>query len=263
MAKEKKCPPQGAPGWMVTYGDLMSLLLTFFVLLLSFASMDVQKFKEMAGDVKEAFGVQKSNPVSDLPRGMDIVSRDFDPNFEMKKLLKKIRESIKIPEKGKVEILNDMRGVVLRITDETFFDRGGAKIRPNAWPVLDSIIDVAHAVKNDISLESHTDDIEYKQSKYKDSWELSAERSIALARYFQKFGKIDPKRIQPLPHGKFIPLVKNDDPVKRKLNRRIEIVFQKSLDTGQQEYNKMFSPTEGKKAKRKQFKLIDIFKLGR
>lgn len=86
---------EGAPAWVVTFGDLMSLLLTFFVLLLSFSRMDNERFKELAGSLKEAFGVQRIVPAFDLPRGIDLVARDFNTTFSAEQLEKRIKEAVK------------------------------------------------------------------------------------------------------------------------------------------------------------------------
>lgn len=74
-----KCPPPGAPAWMNTFADLMSLLLCFFVLLLSFSEMDVLKFKQIAGSMKYAFGVQNRLEVKDIPKGTSIIAQEFRP----------------------------------------------------------------------------------------------------------------------------------------------------------------------------------------
>lgn len=86
---------EGAPAWVVTFGDLMSLLLTFFVLLLSFSRMDNERFKELAGSLKEAFGVQRIVPSFDLPRGIDLVARDFNTTFSAERLEQQIKEAVK------------------------------------------------------------------------------------------------------------------------------------------------------------------------
>ena len=78
-AIEKKCPPSGAPAWMATFADLMSLLMCFFVLLLSFSEMDVLKFKQLAGSMKEAFGVQREIKTKEIPKGTSIIAREFSP----------------------------------------------------------------------------------------------------------------------------------------------------------------------------------------
>lgn len=81
MAEEEcpKCPPEGLPAWMGTFADLMSLLMCFFVLLLSFSEMDVLKFKQIAGSMKFAFGVQNKIEVKDIPKGTSVIAMEFRP----------------------------------------------------------------------------------------------------------------------------------------------------------------------------------------
>ena len=74
-----KCPPPGLPAWLGTFADLMSLLMCFFVLLLSFSEMDVLKFKQIAGSMKFAFGVQNKLEVKDIPKGTSIIAQEFRP----------------------------------------------------------------------------------------------------------------------------------------------------------------------------------------
>ncbi|MBV7315347.1 flagellar motor protein MotB [Shewanella sp. NIFS-20-20] len=80
MAKHKcECPPPGAPMWLATFADLMSLLMCFFVLLLAFSEMDVVKFKQIAGSMKYAFGVQNKVEVKDIPKGTSVIALEFRP----------------------------------------------------------------------------------------------------------------------------------------------------------------------------------------
>lgn len=81
MSDEEKCscPPPGLPLWMGTFADLMSLLMCFFVLLLSFSEMDVLKFKQIAGSMKFAFGVQNRLDVKDIPKGTSVIAQEFRP----------------------------------------------------------------------------------------------------------------------------------------------------------------------------------------
>lgn len=80
MAEEcPKCPPPGLPAWLATFADLMSLLMCFFVLLLSFSEMDVLKFKQIAGSMKFAFGVQNKIEVKDIPKGTSVIAMEFRP----------------------------------------------------------------------------------------------------------------------------------------------------------------------------------------
>ena len=81
MARKLKCdcPPPGAPLWLATFADLMSLLMCFFVLLLAFSEMDVMKFKQIAGSMKYAFGVQNKVEVKDIPKGTSVIALEFRP----------------------------------------------------------------------------------------------------------------------------------------------------------------------------------------
>ena len=75
-----KCPPQGAPAWMATFADMATLLMAFFVLILSFAESNVPKFKQISGSLKNAFGVQKIVPIVEQPKGTTVLSLSFSPS---------------------------------------------------------------------------------------------------------------------------------------------------------------------------------------
>ncbi|WMS86681.1 flagellar motor protein MotB [Pleionea litopenaei] len=77
--EECKCPPEGLPDYMGTFADLMALLMCFFVLLLAFSEMDVLKFKQIAGSMKYAFGVQNKVEVKDIPKGTSVIAQEFSP----------------------------------------------------------------------------------------------------------------------------------------------------------------------------------------
>ncbi len=89
--KDGAAEEKGAPKWVVTFGDLMSLLLCFFVLLLSFSEMDRQKYKMVAGSMAQAFGVQRKERVFESPRGAKMVALSFDqdmvPKFDKKEFI--------------------------------------------------------------------------------------------------------------------------------------------------------------------------------
>lgn len=89
---EKKCPPKGSPAWMATFADLMSLLMCFFVLLLSFSEMDVLKFKQLAGSMKEAFGVQRNVKSKEAPKGTSIIAKEFSPGKPIPTKIKVMRQ---------------------------------------------------------------------------------------------------------------------------------------------------------------------------
>ena len=96
MADEcPKCPPAGAPLWLATFADLMSLLMCFFVLLLSFATMDIAKFKQMAHSMDEAFGVQRDIVADEIPMGTSIIAQHFSPAQTDPTPLEEIKQTTK------------------------------------------------------------------------------------------------------------------------------------------------------------------------
>lgn len=104
---EQDCPPcpAGLPGWLATFADLMSLLMCFFVLLLSFSEMDVLKFKQLAGSMREAFGVQNEIKVEDIPKGTSIIAQEFSPGRP---------EPTPINEVRQMTVNNDMNTLDIR-----------------------------------------------------------------------------------------------------------------------------------------------------
>ena len=98
---EKKCPPAGAPAWMATFADLMSLLMCFFVLLLSFSEMDALKFKQLAGSMKQAFGVQDKLKAKQIPKGTSVIAKEFSPGKPVPTNIRIMRqESTNRPKKN-------------------------------------------------------------------------------------------------------------------------------------------------------------------
>jgi len=120
------CVP-GLPAWLATFGDLMALLMCFFVLLLSFSEMDVLKFKQLAGSMREAFGVQNQIKVEDVPKGTSIIAQEFSPGRPEPTPLNEVRQmtvnndmnTLDIrSEKGESDVLDSLQGEAERKEDE-------------------------------------------------------------------------------------------------------------------------------------------------
>jgi len=228
MGKKEECEA-GAPLWMLTFGDMMSLLLCFFVLLLSFSTMDPAMYKEVSGSLKQAFGVQRKDIVYDMPKGVDIISRVFNPVFSVDVILEKIKSAIKLELiKGEIQVEVKNNKVVLRMKDNLTFAPGSAKLTPRAKQILNKLIPVIKSVPGDIMVAGYTDNIPIHNSKYPSNWSLSAARAAAVVNYFVSKGHIDPNRIAAVGYGASRPLVPNDTPEHRAMNRRVEIIFLQS-----------------------------------
>ena len=140
-AVEKK-ESAGVPAWVMTFADLMTLLMCFFVLLLSFSEMDRRKYKMVSGSMAQAFGIQRERPVFESPRGEKMIAKEFDQAV----MITKIEEAIKpiIDEikdeyeelKDAVELEVEEDKVTIRMMGETTFDTGKAELHPAFRPLL-------------------------------------------------------------------------------------------------------------------------------
>jgi len=229
------CPPQeeveeGAPLWMVTFGDLMSLLMCFFVLLLSFSEMDRKKYKMVSGSMAQAFGIQRKKPVFESPRGQKMIAKEFDQAV----LITKIEESIQpiIDEiKNEYEELKDAveleigeDKVTIRMMGEATFDTGKAELHPAFRPLLKKIGTVLSQTKAEIIIAGHTDNVPLSGGLFGSNLGLSMARAGSVAEYLLRTTAIDPKRLSTMGFGEFRPLTSNDTAQGRRKNRRVEII---------------------------------------
>jgi chemotaxis protein MotB len=216
---------------MCTFADLMSLLLCFFVLLLSFSELDRQKFKEIAGALAQAFGVQRKILTYEMPKGEKIIAKQFDMEAvatrEREELGERLAAEIKTQlrqTEGLIDIKASKDGVVIRMMGETTFDLGRADIKPAMEPVLIRIGEMLEKSKGDILIAGHTDNVPVS-GKYRSNLELSLERARAVTEFLLAHTNLDPKRIATMGYGEFRPIAPNDSPEGRQKNRRVEIIL--------------------------------------
>ena len=112
MEEEQKCKcPAGIPAWVLTFADLMSLLMCFFVLLLSFAEMDVQKFKQIAGSLKVAFGVQRDIKAVEIPKGVNIVAKEFSPAPPQPTVINEVKQVTSDDTQQELKLINKLEAL--------------------------------------------------------------------------------------------------------------------------------------------------------
>ena len=223
---------EAAPPWMVTFGDLMSLLLCFFLLLLSFSELDRQKYKEVAGSLREAFGVQKKLVVFNIPRGERIIARNFDQqNINViirEKIQKELEELIQRRFKQIRKLIQLKVGknkLTIRLMGETTFDSGKAEIKPEMIPLLEKVGSILKELKGDITIAGHTDNVPIKGGPFKSNLALSMARAASVADFFIHKVKLDPSRISTMGFGEYRPIASNKTPEGREKNRRVEIIL--------------------------------------
>ncbi len=218
----------GAPAWMATYSDLATLLLTFFVLLLSFANMDAKQFREALGSVREAFGVSQTNPGRFEARSNTIVEMGDHGGRSVLRENSAIRAVRNAVERrglsNDVEVSDEERGIVLRVRDRVLFDVGSDEVRKEGVPVLEKVADLIAELEGGIAIEGHTDDQPITSKKFPSNWELSAFRATAVLRHLVSHG-IPQNRLGIAGYADTMPVASNDTQAGRAKNRRVEFIF--------------------------------------
>lgn len=227
---------EGAPGWITTFSDLMSLLLTFFVLLFSMASLNEQKFKQVLESIQSALGVQNV-PQAGTREGLEMLSMEkkAEPNAvdelgglvkkEMEEIQSEIEEFImKNKLGGQVKAEVDGRGAVITISDVVIFPVGEAEINESGLAILDKLVEMLKQFPYRVRVEGHTDAVPINTVKYPSNWELSTARAARIVRYFIEHG-IEPERLSAEGFAHYRPVADNSTPEGRARNRRVEIVY--------------------------------------
>ncbi|VAV83935.1 Flagellar motor rotation protein MotB [hydrothermal vent metagenome] len=243
----------GGDEWMTTFADLMSLLLTFFILLLSFANMDVIKFRDAQGSLKDAFGVQFDDTIKGQQQTtaasiVDLLYKTKDSviNLELEArqsqgavksmiqarmqsnedIYRKLQSIVRDQNLGdQVVVENTSRGVIITVNGQLFFHSGSAVLLEKSFPLLDSITKVVEEFPYKLTIEGHTDNTQIKTAKFPSNWELSAGRAISAVKYILSSGRIDPEKLGAGGYADTRPIAQNDTPEGRRINRRIEFVF--------------------------------------
>jgi chemotaxis protein MotB len=238
----------GTPAWVVTFADLMSLLMCFFVLLLSFSEMDAQKFKEIAGELSKAFGVQREVPADDPPMGSSIIftnptagtGRDGSAVEALERTNAEqltaatagaLREALSIElQSGGMQLEEGPRQIILRVEENGSFPSGSADVTPAFEGLLSRMADILSRVPGGLTIEGHTDDVPIRTARFQSNWDLSAARAAAVANALLRHAEIAPSRLRVEGHAETDPREANADDVSRARNRRVEIIVDQSGD---------------------------------
>tara|TARA_B100000959_G_C14984105_1_gene624811 strand:- start:717 stop:1526 length:810 start_codon:yes stop_codon:yes gene_type:complete len=249
--------------WMVTFSDLLTLMMTFFVMLLTMSSVQSTEVKEAfsffdsfyyeEGDPesqsKDSYGVldsqgfspQKNTQSGDL-MGLPFkqisartIAKDAD---ELEALLIELAHNAETKftdfseeeanELKNIAITNDPRGITVDLPDSLLFKQGDAAINPHSIAILKILGNLVQKTPYIVKIEGHSDNVKVKSSVFPSNWELSVSRATNIMRYFieNKFVATS-KRISAYGYSEFQPLVSNDSLENRKKNRRIEVILKK------------------------------------
>ncbi len=226
--------------WMVTFGDLIMLLLTFFVLLLTMKSMDAgalkEKFQEMSAGLGPLEHVDM-RPGGSLIEGQyslkkSLIMRNKQAVEEVLDLLegidrKKVEEHHLEKLRQLIDIDTDERGVVVNMEFDYLFDSGKAEVRSDRFPFLDSLGRLFRNVANDILIMGHSDNQPVQGGEFESNFELSFYRAMSVMFYLTEGLGLKPERFAAGGYGDLRPSYPNDSEENRSKNRRIEFILRK------------------------------------
>ncbi len=246
-----------SPLWMGTYGDMVTLLLVFFVLLFSFSTIDGQKWRTLVEALAGNTGVLELGSSLDVERN-DPMGEDPDKNYETRevedkdkiedkiddkdilleetdefqKLYERIKAYVESSElKGHLELVKGDFEILIRFQDNVIFDSGRSDIKEGALVVLGgiSVILLSHQQELDgIRIEGHTDNVPIHNARFPSNWELSTARAVQVLRYFIEEKDLDPRKLSAVGYGEYHPIETNDTVAGKTANRRVDILIIKA-----------------------------------
>ena len=232
-----------SPAWMATYGDMVTLLLVFFVLLFSFSTIDGQKWRSLVIALSGNIGVLEQGSSLDdqmsVPSNLDLEGEDdpipapeTDPSLEddpFEALYQRIKTFVKENRlEGQLALLKGEYEIVIRFRDHALFDSGQADIREDALEVLIGIAQILVAHDQDIAavrVEGHTDNVPINTPQFPSNWELSTGRAVGVLRLFAEEKGFEPRKLSAVGYGEYHPIAENDTPENRSRNRRVDILI--------------------------------------
>jgi chemotaxis protein MotB len=221
--------------WLATFSDTMTLLLTFFILLYSFSTVDAEKFKQVSESLRSVLTGSSGESVMELYNSGDVplvgeIEASTEVSVAAAEQNRSMYEEVKaFVEKNNlqevVHIIQDSRGVIIQLRDNIIFQSGSADIINESKPILDQISGLINTFHNEINVEGHTDNIPIKTSKYESNWELSTARAGSVLRYFVEVRGLNPVRFKASGYAEYKPVAANDTAENRAKNRRVQILI--------------------------------------
>jgi len=219
--------------WMVTFSDLLTLMLTFFVLLISMSSLDAKALRESMSFFPGAFGVLQKGDAGPLDRSVvDSIMIQSRFNSLIEEMTNPeetddiIRWAGRIVVPDWAELTADDRGALVRVSTSSCFEAGQTILKPKMRETLSDLAEIIADTDLDVLVEGHTDNLPVGSRKYPSNWELSTARAVEVVELMISRG-VDPRRLAASGYAYTRPVAPNDSPANRAKNRRIEIVLLK------------------------------------
>ena len=219
--RRKDAGEGGGSAFTVLFTALMMILLSFFILLNSLATIDAKKKREALGSLRGTFGVLPGGMSAGKGRKMMV---DQLSGMSGKDSLESFTEFLE--EKGlmrDVGISVNKKGIMITFADKLLFTSGSSDISPHAQLLLNKTAEIISGLPNSIQIEGHTDNVPISTEKFPSNWELSTSRAVNILRYFAYKAKISQKRLFAVGFGEYRPIFPNDSEKERAKNRRVNI----------------------------------------
>lgn len=233
--KKKKPQKENSERWLLTYSDLITLLMIFFVVMYAMSNVDSQKYSQLSNSLSGTFsgspyvigdgGTGNSTPNTDG----ELIPSENDTS-EVKSKTEQIKKEIEMyletnNLKNEVNMKIEPRGLVISLKENAFFESGKADVLPAYEQNILEISKILEQLGNDILVEGHTDNLPIHNSIFESNWELAAMRAINVIDCLVSKGHLNPTKLSAISYGEYRPIASNDTADGRAQNRRIDIVL--------------------------------------
>jgi chemotaxis protein MotB len=231
MGKKACVCAEGTPAWMVTFSDLMSLLLVFFVLIVSMSATNPEPLSKAAGSLRGSMGILKETAAV-MEKSVVVVPKISDVDVgELSYAISKLQDFVESQSQGQsIKVAITSTGIAVRILTPLLFDRGSVELRPEGMPYLAKVLDIAKGWENTIRVAGHTDDQPVNNPLFKSNWELSYARAMSVINFGIQYSKLNPAKFSAVGYGEYRPAFPNDSEENRRNNRRVEVFIEYAVN---------------------------------
>jgi chemotaxis protein MotB len=229
---KRKAEEVTAPLWFVSYADLVTNMLCFFVMLFAFSSLDSPKKRQESESRDEkfwaAFSINAAQGAHQWLNdgGKGILITPASRKSEMPRIVRKIRNKLqKVSMADRILVLSNDQMVKIHIPSGVLFESGSARMLDGSEEVLTALVPIVGSLNNFVRVDGHTDDVPANNTAYPSNWELSTARACSVVRFFTEEMRLDPERFSAQGFADQRPRFPNDSPEHREANRRVEIVI--------------------------------------
>lgn len=213
----------GSLRWLLTYADMITLLMAFFIMLYSMSILNTGKFNQVAISIKSGFGGMVHGS---LPAVQQNKAEQAKADKDYNDMIRDLQAVMHTHNMGKVmRLREEERGIVISLsTDNILFGKASVELSPRAEGILSPIADVLRRVPNQMRVEGHTCDLRVRSDIYPSNWELSSARAGSVVRFLIERKGMNPDRLSVSGYASYRPIVPNSSESNREQNRRVDIV---------------------------------------